>query len=69
MTSNYVGHDPCIAQPPQKSLLCSYGYFHIEAFATLTYKHSATMTWIWALAEPDRHCTKPYMIPAAVLYF
>lgn len=47
MTSNYMGHDPCAAQPSHKSLLCSYGYCHTEAFATLIYKHGAMMTWIW----------------------
>ena len=67
MTSNYMGHDPCVAQPSHKSLLCSYGYCHTEAFATLIYKHGAMMTWIWALEDPDHHCTKPYMIPVTVL--
>ena len=69
MTLKYMGHDPCVAQPSYQTLLCSYGYFHTEAFATLTYKYGAMMTRIWALEEPDHHCTKLYMIPVTVLYF
>lgn len=67
MTSNYIGHDPCVAQPSHQSRLCSYGYFDTETFATLTYKHRVMMTWIWALEGPDHYCTKPHVIPVGVL--